>query len=235
MQTLLHITTVQPFLEKIKQIGLSQHFERWRAVQDSFMCVDGATGGGGGISEGYSPRMPSSLWLSHSLSSLLPLFGHSERGNGNGRERKHTRTTLPLCLTLPVCRPVSFPVWSVQPFDQSDFRLSSTVLRGYLHVLLWKFPLYKMLLSKQCGPKIHPHLKQGHVFMRTFIKSWLFEGVISLNITLEFFFLIVLPKILRNHLKSRWHLASECMLNKVVHVDTLHIQSRKLSSSFLNS
>lgn len=81
MQTLLHITTVQPFLEKIKQIGLSQHFERWRAVQDSFMCVDGATGGGGGV-------FPQNALLS--LTFSLPFLSPSSLWPQRAREWERT-------------------------------------------------------------------------------------------------------------------------------------------------
>lgn len=61
-------------------------------------------GGGGGIPQNALLSLTFSLPFL-SPSSLGLAWRHGERGNGNGRERKHSGTTSPLCLTLPVCPP----------------------------------------------------------------------------------------------------------------------------------
>lgn len=108
-------------LEDNKHKVWSQHFER---LSSSEQFMDGATGGGG------SPRMPSSLWLSHSPSSLSLAPCHSERGNGNGRERKHSGTTLP----LPVCPPLCHFLFEVCSFwtNQTSARVPVSFMASYI-------------------------------------------------------------------------------------------------------
>lgn len=120
----------------IRLIDLSQHFERLRVER----VEEWRWGGGGG---GF-PRMPSSLWLSHSLSSPLPLSAWrgataSEGMGTDGKENtveQHRRSASHFLFALPV----SLPVWSVQLCRPIGLRpRSSSVLHGWLDVALWHF------------------------------------------------------------------------------------------------
>lgn len=77
--------------------------------------------------------MPSSLtfslpFLFPSSLSLAPC--HSERGNGNGRERKHSGTTLP----LPVCPPLCHFLFEVCSFwtNQTSARVPVSFMASYI-------------------------------------------------------------------------------------------------------
>lgn len=110
----------QTLLEDNKHKVWSQHFER---LSSSEQFMDGATGGG------VPPECPP---LSDSLTLSLPFLSQPGAVPQWAREWERTGKKAQWNNITASClpSPVSFPVWSVQLLDQSDFSQGSSVLHG---------------------------------------------------------------------------------------------------------